>query len=115
MIVLDMDMPDISGLDLAQMIQNHPKTYGFHLVFLNPASQSNQISHQKEKTHFISKPFREDAFYEQLIQCFSNIPYEDLINVFRKGRSTIKRYIQKLKRQGFFKELAQQKPVTGKF
>ncbi|ETR68453.1 MAG: two-component hybrid sensor and regulator histidine kinase [Candidatus Magnetoglobus multicellularis str. Araruama] len=74
MVVLDMDMPDISGLDLVQMIQNHPETYGFHLVFLNPASQSNQISHQKEKTHFISKPFREDAFYEQLIQCFSNIP-----------------------------------------
>jgi CheY-like chemotaxis protein/two-component sensor histidine kinase len=76
MVVLDMDMPDISGLDLAQMIQNHPETYGFHLVFLNPASQSNQISHQKEKTnaHFLSKPFREASFYEQLIQCFSNIP-----------------------------------------
>jgi CheY-like chemotaxis protein/two-component sensor histidine kinase len=74
MIVLDIDMPDISGLDLAQMIQNHPETYEFHLVFLNPASQSNQISHQKEKTHFINKPFREDAFYEQLIQCFSNKP-----------------------------------------
>jgi CheY-like chemotaxis protein/two-component sensor histidine kinase len=76
MVVLDMDMPDISGLDLAQMIQNHPETYGFHLVFLNPASQSNQISHQKEKTnaHFLRKPFREDSFYEQLIQCFSNKP-----------------------------------------
>jgi CheY-like chemotaxis protein/nitrogen-specific signal transduction histidine kinase len=74
MLVLDMDMPDITGLNLAQMIQNHPKTYAFHLIILNTVKQSSEFSHQEEKTgtHFFNKPFREISFYKKLIQCFSN-------------------------------------------
>ena len=74
LLVLDMEMPDINGLDLAQMIQNHPETYEFHLFFLNTVYQLNELPHQEEKnsTHFLNKPFREAAFYNKLIECFSN-------------------------------------------
>ena len=74
MVVLDLEMPDINGLDLVQMIQNHPKTYEFPIIFFNTINRPLDFNHAKENkcSILLSKPFRVSSFYNQLIQCFEN-------------------------------------------
>jgi len=73
-VVMDIEMPDINGQDLVQLMQQHPDTYDFHLIGFNTIKQPTECNDQNEETDFIMlrKPFRESSFYNQLIQCFAS-------------------------------------------
>jgi len=71
--VLDMEMPEMNGLTLAQNIQQHPDSYKLPLILLNSINKPNEYKSQKESLFSIilNKPFRTSLFYKSLTKHFT--------------------------------------------
>lgn len=70
-VFLDMDMPDMNGLELACNIKKMPQCAGVELVMLSSMQvASNKTNQEHGIRHFLTKPVRTSSLYNCLITLF---------------------------------------------
>jgi two-component system phosphate regulon response regulator PhoB len=59
LILLDLNLPDMSGLEVCRRLRKRPRTAGAHVVMLTAAAQQDDIARglAAGATHYLTKPF----------------------------------------------------------
>lgn len=73
-VLLDLEMPDIDGYQLFEIIHNHPQMQGVPVVACTVHTGEVQTARQIGFHSFISKPLNMDKFGQQLARVLSNEP-----------------------------------------
>lgn len=67
--ILDMQMPEMDGLTLAQKIRRHPRGAEFPLVMLTSIGQVPDLAHHKDLfAVWLNKPVKQSQLYNALVQ-----------------------------------------------
>ncbi|KPA12666.1 Multi-sensor hybrid histidine kinase [Candidatus Magnetomorum sp. HK-1] len=71
--VINMKMPDLKGLDLAQQIRQYPDANELPLIFLDSNNNPNKDYKKQEKNFevILRKPFKASLFYNALVRYFT--------------------------------------------
>ena len=59
LILLDVNLPDLSGLEVCRRLRRHPRLTGVRIVMLTAAAQQDDIARglAAGATHYLTKPF----------------------------------------------------------
>ena len=68
--ILDMQMPDVDGLQLAATLRTNPPTSGLPLIMLTSIGQRENDPRFKEFTAFLTKPIKASHLYNVLVAVF---------------------------------------------
>jgi len=76
LVLLDMDMPDMGGLDVAQEIQADPAVAGVRVVMLTSVGVHGDARAAKERgiLAYLTKPIRQSDLYNALIKVIGHSP-----------------------------------------
>ena len=69
--ILDMCMPEMDGLELAEAIHEQPLTQSLHLVMMSSVGQQKSDPRKKEFTAWLTKPVKSSQLYNTLIEVFA--------------------------------------------
>ncbi|ABW25306.1 response regulator [Acaryochloris marina] len=67
--ILDMQMPEMDGLTLAQKIRSHPRGVNFPMVMLTSIGQAPDLAHHKGLfSAWLNKPIKQSQLYSALVK-----------------------------------------------
>lgn len=67
--ILDMQMPEMDGLTLAQKIRSHPRGANFPMVMLTSIGQAPDLAHHKSLfSAWLNKPIKQSQLYNALVK-----------------------------------------------
>ena len=68
LVLVDWNMPEVSGLDVVRALANHPARAGMRVVMVTTETEMNRVAEALESgaDEYLMKPFTRDAVAEKL-------------------------------------------------